>query len=82
MVLGRTTRKAVIGRLLGRLRYPQVFTVLAGLLLLDLFLPDPIPLIDEVVLALLTLLVGMWKRRDPQPEMGPKPPMKNVTPSD
>ncbi len=37
--------------------------VLAGVLLvLDLFVPDPIPLIDEVLLAVLTLLLAQRGR--------------------
>jgi hypothetical protein len=68
----------IMGRLLGRLRFPQLFAVLAGLLLLDLVLPDPIPLLDELILAVLTLAVGSWRVRDPDPFV--KPPEKNVTP--
>ena len=67
-----------MGRLLGRLRFPQLFAVLAGLLLLDLILPDPIPLLDEMILAVLTLAVGSFRVRDADPYV--KPPEKNVTP--
>jgi len=68
----------LLGRVLGRLRFPQLFAVLAGLLLLDLLVPDPIPFIDEMILAVFTLLVGMWREREPDsPE---KPPEKNITP--
>jgi hypothetical protein len=68
----------IVGRLFGHLRFPQLFAVLAGLLLLDLVLPDPIPLLDEVILAVLTLVVGSWRVRDQDPFS--KPPEKNVTP--
>lgn len=69
----------LLARWLGGLRFPQLFAVLAGLLLLDLLVPDPIPLLDELVLAVFTLLVGMWRERDEDPYAG-KPPEKNVTP--
>ena len=78
-MLGAATRTALFSRLFGRYRFPQVFAVLAGLLILDLFLPDPIPFLDEMVLAILTLFVGMWKKRSDEPAI-PKPPMKDVTP--
>lgn len=46
-----------------RLRFPWLFALTAALLALNLLLPDPIPLLDELVLALLTLLFGAWRRR-------------------
>jgi hypothetical protein len=68
---------ALLERFLPRLRFPYLFVVLAALLAVDLLVPDPIPLIDEVTLALLTFLVGSWRaRREPQP------PPRDVTPPD
>lgn len=68
---------SLLGRLLPGLRFPQLFAILAGLLVLNLLLPDPIPLVDELTLAVLTLLVGSLRiRREPQP------PPKDVTPPD
>ncbi len=55
---------------LSGLRSWQLFLVAAGLFVADLLVPDPIPLIDEMMLGLATLLLGRWKRRrdviDPQ----------------
>ncbi len=58
-------RVSLLGRLLQRLqlRFPTLFVVFAVLTLLDLIIPDVIPLADEIGLALLTLLFGMWKDR-------------------
>ena len=70
----------IVGRLLGRLRFPQLFAVLAGLLLLDLVLPDPIPFLDEMILLVLTMVVGSWKARDDGGGFD-KPPEKNITPT-
>lgn len=55
---------------LSGLRSWQLFLVAGVLFVADLVVPDPIPLIDEIMLGLATLLLGRWKRRrdviDPQ----------------
>lgn len=68
---------ALLERYLPGLKYPYLFAILAGMLLVDLVLPDPIPLFDELGLAVLTLLVGAWRTR-----RGPDLPPKDVTPRD
>jgi len=67
----------LLGRLLPRLRFPQLFAILAGLLVLDLLLPDPIPLVDELTLAVLTFVIGSWRKRH-EPQREPR----DVTPPD
>jgi hypothetical protein len=57
LVLGWLTRYAA------RLRFPVLFVVVALLFVIDLIVPDFIPLADEVLLGLLTVLLGMWKQR-------------------
>lgn len=57
----------MLERLLGRLRYPRLFWILAILTLADWLIPDVIPFVDEVGLTLLTLLVGAWKGRKDAP---------------
>jgi hypothetical protein len=62
----------VIGGLVSRfaagLRFPTLFAIAAGLFLVDLVVPDVIPFADEVLLALLTLLIGSLRRRRPPVE--------------
>lgn len=70
-----------VQRTISRLKFPQAFAVFAGLFLFDLFVPDLIPFIDEILLGLGAALFGMWRERVPAPP-GPKPPEKNVTPRD
>jgi len=75
----------VLERVLPRMKYPQLFTLLLGLFVVDLFLPDPVPFIDEVILGLLTVLVGSWRSRrkeGPQPDDEHRPPPIDVTPPD
>lgn len=54
-------------RWLGRLSYPKLFLVAAALFVANLFIPDPLPFVDELLLAIGTLLISRRKRR---PEVG------------
>ena len=58
---------AFLARLLAsmNLRFPTLFVLFALLTLVDFVLPDPLPLADELGLALLTLLLGRWRNRRP-----------------
>lgn len=49
-------------RWLGRLSYPKLFLLAAGLFALNLFIPDPLPFIDELLLGLGALLLAKRKR--------------------
>jgi hypothetical protein len=46
-----------------RLRFPTLFMIVAGLFAFDLIVPDFIPLLDEIMLGLTTLLLASWKNR-------------------
>jgi hypothetical protein len=78
-----TTRGPVIEaveRLLPRIKYPWLFVILAAMFVLDLFIPDPIPILDEATLALLTILVGGWRtRRARSTASEPTPPQPETT---
>lgn len=50
-------------RWFGKLSYPRLMLVAAGLFLADLLVPDMIPLVDEILLGLGTLLLANWKKR-------------------
>ena len=59
--------------LLGGLRFPYLFLLAGALFVLDLFVPDLIPFLDEIMLGLLTLLLGSFRRRkEPPAPGGPK----------
>lgn len=63
----------------GRLRHPWLFVLLGVLLAVDLVIPDPVPFVDEIILAVLTLLVGTWRTRKKNPpqavvDVRPSPP--------
>jgi hypothetical protein len=49
-----------------RLRFRQLFLLTASLFVIDLLIPDMIPFADELLLGLLTLLFGSWRKTKPQ----------------
>lgn len=59
-----------------RLRYPTLFKVTAVAFAISVLWPfDPIPLVDEIVLGLGTLLLANWKnRKAPTPLPGDSSP--------
>lgn len=52
-------------RWLGKLSYPRLFMLAAGLFIADVIIPDFIPFADEILLGLGTLLLANWKNRKP-----------------
>ena len=64
MALSRAPFIAAFLRYAARLRFKQLFFITGGLFLLDLILPDFVPFADELLLGLLTLLFGAWKKGD------------------
>lgn len=73
---------ALVGKYSSRLRFPQLFGAVAVLFLLDLVIPDLIPFTDEILLGLLTLLLGSLQKPgvDTVESDVEKPPMKDITP--
>ena len=70
-----------VQRTVSRLKFPQAFAVFVALFLFDLFVPDLIPFIDEILLGLGATLFGMWREKVPVASpAATKPPEKNVTP--
>ena len=57
---------------LGKLSFPRLFVVTAGLFLADVLIPDFIPLADELLLGMGTLLLASWKKRK-EPSIPPPP---------
>jgi hypothetical protein len=73
----RSPLTALLERFLPRLRYPWLVLALGGLLLVDLVVPDPLPFVDELALALLTFIAASLRsgRAD-------RPPPRDITPPD
>ena len=58
---------------LSKLSFPRLFIVTATLFAIDLVLPDFIPVADELLLGLGTLLLASWRRRK-EPNVIDAPP--------
>ncbi len=58
-------KRGIIQKVLGglNLRFPGLFALLATVFVLDLFIPDFIPFVDEIILAILTMIFALWKER-------------------
>ncbi|MBW2234702.1 MAG: hypothetical protein JRG85_04790 [Deltaproteobacteria bacterium] len=50
-------------RYLSKLRFPTLFALAAALLAVNLVFPDPVPMLDELLLATLTVALGVWRKR-------------------
>ena len=73
----RSPLTTLVQRFLPRMRYPYLFLILGGLFLVDLVIPDPIPLVDELLLAILTFIAATFTSRRDEVE----PPI-DITPDD
>jgi hypothetical protein len=48
-------------RWLGGMSHPRLFLLAALLFTINVLVPDPIPLVDELLLGLATLVFANWK---------------------
>ena len=78
--ISKKERQGLIRRFLSRLAFPQLFLLLVALFAIDIVTPDPILFLDELILGVLAVMLGMWRRRDE--EGTDDVPMKNITPTD
>lgn len=74
----RGTISNAVGTFASKLRFPQLFTFVLVVFLVDLVIPDMIPFADEILFGLLTVLLGSLKRED-DGDAG-RPVEKDVTP--
>ncbi len=65
----------LIMRMTAGMRFPTLFLIVGGLFLLNLIVPDLIPFYDEILMAMLTVLVASFRRRGQTLEQkaGPEP---------
>ena len=53
-----------------QLKYRNLFFFFFCLFLIDLFVPDFIPLIDEIILGLLAIILANWKKEKSEEQEG------------
>jgi hypothetical protein len=53
----------ILLRWASRLRFPYLFALTAALFVLNLFVPDAIPMADELVMGLVALLFGSIRKK-------------------
>ena len=69
MSIDGITKGGLAGILLrwaSRLRFPYLFALTAALFVLNLFVPDAIPMADEIVMGLVALLFGSMRKKGAQ----------------
>ncbi|WP_397608530.1 DUF6116 family protein [Silanimonas sp.] len=69
-----------ITKFLGDLRFRNLFLITAALFAINLVVPDFIPLADELLLGLATLVLARWKDRKAPPAEAP--PTAQTAPRD
>jgi hypothetical protein len=62
-ILMRGGLAGVFVRWASRLRFPYLFALTAVLFLLNLFIPDVLPLADELVMGLVAVLLGSLRKK-------------------
>lgn len=50
-----------------KLRFPTLFKITAALFVINVFVPDPIPFLDELLLGMSTIVLANWQRRNDPP---------------
>ena len=59
---------SAIQRYLRRLRFPYLLVLAVVLLVVNLIVWDPLPLVDEVLLAVLAVIIGSIRSRHDPPD--------------
>jgi hypothetical protein len=80
MVFGKLARGGAAGvflRWASRLRFPYLFALTLLLFIANLFIPDVLPLADELIMGLVAVLLGSLRKKPesepPQTPAGPQP---------
>jgi uncharacterized membrane protein YccC len=52
-----------VRRFLERRRFPTLMLIAAAVLIVNLFVPDPLPFVDEVLMLIATIFIGSFRER-------------------
>jgi len=64
MPIGRAALLAPLLRWASRRRFPVLLALMLALFAVNVAVPDPVPFVDEALLALGAIFVGRLRRRD------------------
>ena len=53
-----------------QLKFRNLFFLISGLFIIDLIVPDMVPMIDEIILGLLAILLANWKKEKGRDKQG------------
>lgn len=65
-MFGKLARGGFAGiflRWAGGLRFPIVFALTFAIFIVNVFVPDVIPFVDEIILGLIAILLANWKKK-------------------
>ena len=68
MGVGKVGKVGLVGifmRWAARLRFPYLFALTAVIFVFNLFVPDALPLVDELIMGLVAALLGSLRTRKP-----------------
>ena len=71
MGIGKVGRVGVVGmfmRWAARLRFPYLFALTAVIFVFNLFVPDALPFVDELIMGLVAALLASLRKRNPPEE--------------
>jgi hypothetical protein len=74
MGISKLARGGIAGILLrwaARLRFPYLFALTAVLFLINVFLADPLPFADELLMGLVAILLGSLRKPGRDEDTGP-----------
>lgn len=54
-----------------RLKFKNLFLLITALLIIDLLIPDMIPMLDEIILGILAIVLGNLKKKASGEKTGP-----------
>ena len=72
-MLGKIARGGAAGiflRWASSLRFPYLLLLTSALFLLNLFVPDVIPLVDEIIMGLIAVVLASLRKKRPEEARG------------
>jgi hypothetical protein len=71
MGIGKVARGGLAGiflRWASRLRFPYIFLLMSVLFVFNLFIPDMVPMVDEIIMGLAAVLLASLRKKPEEEE--------------